>query len=185
VVAWKRRRVDTGKCGASGYLGVLALPGGQSDPCSVPGQIGRTPEIQPEGLISAPTVIEPLVGLANGRDSGPTITRVSVPDSFPRRQQRQQQGIFLIVGRGFSGSVDKVGRLPAVSRPSPALPACNAIEARAVTRTSGTSATSAKWQVSSRHRRALSCQPASWASHPACSMVAAVTFCNSRPTEGG
>lgn len=45
----------------------------------MPSEIGRTPEIQPEGLIPASPVIEPLVGLAGSRDSSPAITCLGMP----------------------------------------------------------------------------------------------------------
>ena len=61
------------------------------------------------------------------------------------------------------------------SRGAPDVVACRAMDVRAVMRASGKSAMSARRQVSNYHRFAALPRPASYASHPACSMVAAVT----------
>jgi hypothetical protein len=117
VVTRKRRRIHSGKSGAGSYLGRITLPGDRGDPRFVPGQIGRTPEIQPGRLIPASSAVEPLVSLADRGGRGPAIACLGVSNGFPRRQQGQQYGApALIVSRCFSGGLDHTNRLRPVTR---------------------------------------------------------------------
>lgn len=59
VVAREGLGIDARECSAGGCLGEMALPGGQPDDPLVRREVGGSPEIQPERLISPPAVIEP------------------------------------------------------------------------------------------------------------------------------